>query len=71
MPIPQISKLLIFRDKKSAAENKLLCLEAKKEFAKDARYQKNALRIKNIPESYQNNRIELPINVIWNIFDFV
>ena len=39
----------------SAAENKLSSLQGGKEFPKSARYQVNALRIKNILEGYQNN----------------
>ena len=47
------------RWKESAAENKLFSLQAGKEFPKNARYQKNALGIKNILEGYQNNRMSL------------
>ena len=59
------------RQEQSAAENKLISSQAGKEFPKNARYQKNALRIKNILEGYQNNRIELALNGLSNNFDFV
>ena len=49
----------------------LISLQAVKEFPKNARYQENALRIKNILESYQNNRIEVSLNGLSNNFDFV
>ena len=69
---PTIFKFIDFlRREQSAAENKLISLQAGKEFPKNARYQKNALRIKNILEGYQNNRIELALNGLSNNFDFV
>ena len=69
---PKIFKFIDFlRREQSAAENKLISLQAGKEFPKNARYQKNALRIKNILEGYQNNRIELALNGLSNNFDFV
>ena len=69
---PTIFKFIDFlRREKSAAENKLISLQAGKEFPKNARYQKNALRIKNILEGYQNNRIEPALNGLSNNFDLV
>ena len=59
------------RREQSATENKLNSLQTGKEFPKNAHHQKNALRIKNILEGYQNNRIELAFNGLSNIFDFV
>ena len=68
---PTIFKLIDFlRREKSAAENKLISLQAGKEFPKNARYQKNALRIKNFLEGYQSNRIELALNGFPKNFDF-
>ena len=69
---PTIFKGIDFlRREQSAAENKLNISQAGKEFPKNVRYQKNALRIKNIFEGYQNNRIELAIIELSNNFDFV
>ena len=57
---PNIFKFIVFlRREQSAAEKKVTCLQARKEFPKNARYQKNALRNKNIFEGYHENRIEL------------
>ena len=68
---PTIFKIIDFlRQEQGAAENKLIRLQAGKEFPKNARYQENALRIKNILEVYQNNRIEFALNGISNNFDF-
>ena len=51
---PTIFKFIDFlRREQSAAENKLISFQAGKEFPKNARYQKNAPRIKNILEGYQ------------------
>ena len=58
-----------------AAEDKLLSLQAGKEFPRNARYQKDALR-KNILEGYQNNRIEVSLNglsynfIVFNVLIF-
>ena len=69
---PTIFKFIDFlRREQSAAENKLIGLQAGKEFPKNARFHKNALRIKNILEGYQNNRIELALKRLSNNFDFV
>ena len=69
---PTIFKFIDFlRREQSATENKLISLQAGKELPKNARYQKNALRIKNILEGYQKNRIELALNGLSNNFAFV
>ena len=52
-------------------KNKLISLQTGKEIPKNARHQKNALRIKNILEGYQNNRIKLALDGLSNNFDFV
>ena len=50
---PAILKFIDFlRREQSAAENKLISLQAGKEFPKSVHYQKNVLRIKNILEGY-------------------
>ena len=60
---PTIFKFTDFlRREQSAAENKIISLQARKEFPAITRYQKNAQRIKNILEGYQNNRTELALN---------
>ena len=69
---PTIFKCFDFlRPKQSATENKLVSVKAGDEFLKIDRYQKNALRIKNILEGYQNNRTDLALNGLSNIFYFV
>ena len=59
------------RREQSAEENKLISLQAGKEFSKSARNQKNALKNKNILEGFQNNRNELALNGLSNNFDSV
>ena len=57
---PTIFKFIDFlRREQSAAEKKLISLQVGKEFPKKSRYQKNALRIKNILEGYQTIELSL------------
>ena len=69
---PSIFKFVEFlRREQSAAENKLIALQAGNDFPKSDQYQKNAQRIQNILQQYQNNRIELIFTGLAQNCDFV
>ena len=63
---PTIFKFIDFlRREQSVAKNKLINLQAGKEFPK------NTFTIKNILDGHQNSQIELALNGLSNNFDFV
>ena len=69
---PTIFKFVDFlRREQSAAENKMIALQAGSEFPRSALYRKTAQKIKNILDGYQNSRIEMTLNRLAHNFDFI
>ena len=72
MSILQFSNLLIFcKENKARQRTNYIVCKLEKSFRKMRVIKKNALRIKNMLEGYQNNRIELALNGLSNNFHFV